>query len=116
MLGKITVGTVWDKLPDDSIEVYIGRSSTNPSPLGNPFIINAVRTREEACGEYEEYLMKEMNQGNPVIIKELNRIATYVVEGHDVLLRCYCKGKQCHGDFLKQLIDEQILEYQARTQ
>jgi hypothetical protein len=111
-LGKISVGTVWNPLPEHE-NVYIGRSSKAPSPLGNPFVINANRTRDEACDQYEEYLMKEMNQGNRAILDELNHIGSMVLEGKQVNLLCYCSGKRCHGAYIRDLISEQILEYEA---
>lgn len=113
-LGKITVGTVWDNIPE-AVPVYIGRATDNPSPLGNPFIINAHRTREEACEQYEEWLTLRLNQGHSATCDEMNRIADLVLEGKHVNLQCYCKHKdlQCHGDLIKQVIDEQILNYHA---
>lgn len=108
MIGKISVGTIWDKVPLNSVGVYIGRSSKHPSPLGNPFIINASRTRKEACEQYEEYLMDKMNQGDREVLTELNRIGSFVLSGKDVILQCYCKGKQCHGRSIKFVLDDAI--------
>ena len=113
MIGKITIGTIWDAIPESSVGVYIGRSSKQPSVLGNPFVINASRTREEACEQYEEYLMDKMNQGDREVLTELNRIGSILLSGKDVLLRCYCKNRLCHGEFIEEVIMDHILEYQA---
>ncbi len=109
MIGTLTVGTIWDK-PLDKVRIYIGRSSKFGSPLGNPFIINGSVSRDEACDAYENYLMEQMNQGNKQVINEMNRIAKLVQSGEDVLLQCYCKHKdlRCHGDFIKQVIDDAL--------
>ena len=120
MLGTITVGTIWNPIPK-AINVYIGRSSKGPSPLGNPYLITYQRTRDEACDMYEDYIMEKLNQGNSEIRDELNRIGSMVLEGKHVHLTCYCKGRgnedrRCHGDFLAQMISERLLEYQAEQE
>ena len=117
MLGKLTVGTIWDNKPD-AVNVYIGRSSKAPSPLGNPWVITAQNSRDVVCDKYEEYIMDQLNTGNTKIKSELNRIGKLLIQGQNVHLTCYCKGKgyedrRCHGDFLKAIVDEKLLDYQA---
>jgi hypothetical protein len=114
-LGKITVGTIWAPIKDAE-NVYIGRSSKHPSPLGNPYPILAHRTRDEACDQYEDYIMEKLNKGDSAIRMELNRIGSMLLKGKNVNLTCYCAPKRCHGEFIKQIIDEQILEYQAKQE
>ncbi len=115
MLGKITIGQVWNPIKGAK-NVYIGRSSKAPSPLGNPYVISAKLTRDDACNKYEEYLVEQLNQGNKIIRAELNRIGSMVLAGQHVNLLCYCKDKRCHGEFIRDLISERLLEYQAELE
>lgn len=109
MVGKITVGTVWDSI-EDAENVYIGRGSKHPSPLANPFVITGSCSRDTACDHYEKYLMNQMNRGDPEILAEMNRIGGLVLAGKHVHLQCYCKHKQlrCHGDFIAQVVNDAI--------
>ena len=108
-VGRICVGVVWNPIKDME-NIYIGRNSKNPSPLANPYIINSQCSREQACKRFEPYLRRELKL-NPEIKAELTRIATLVMTGTDVNLTCYCKGKeekQCHGEYIKQVLDNAI--------
>lgn len=107
MYGKITIGTVWEKV-EGAENIYIGRGSHNPSPLGNPFIINGHNSRDNVCDRYAEYLPSQMNAGNQVILSEMNRIARLIMSGTNVNLQCYCKGKRCHGETIKEIIEDAL--------
>ncbi len=84
-------------------DFYVGRGS----PLGNPKRISHVTSREEAIGYYVDYLTAEIANGNKVIRGELNRIWKAARTG-DVNLVCFCKPQDCHGDFIKKLIEEKL--------
>jgi hypothetical protein len=88
--------------------VYIGR----PSALGNPFPVNAGRTREEAVAEFEIYLQQQMEAGNEAILNELERIGAMVLDdsGEPVCLQCFCAPKACHGDVIRRVIEQAIKE------
>ena len=107
--GTVHVGIVWK--PIDGMEnIYIGRGSHNPSPLGNPYIINGTCSRDEACDKYVAYLRHAI-KNKAAVKSEMIKIAKLVMSGKDVNLLCYCKGKEtkrCHGEFIKQLIDAAV--------
>jgi len=84
---------------DDPSHVYIGRGS----PLGNPFRIEAGRTREQAVAAYIPYLVEASHSSGP-IVEALHDIAARVQKGEHVKLVCYCKPKACHGDVVKSLV------------
>ena len=109
MLGKLTVGVIW-KQPKDKVNIYIGRKNKGlkASPLACPYTINIDHTRDEVIDAYEDYLFKELNQGNKLIVGEMNRISNLLIEGKDVNLICYCvdKGLACHGEIIKEIIDD----------
>ena len=91
----------------DHHHVYIGR----PSVLGNKWSSKSnttaihVSTREEAVALYNKWLRK--NQHRPEIAKALNTIYKLHKQGKVVVLLCWCAPLLCHGDMIKQLIEEQ---------
>lgn len=89
-------------VPTDS-DFYIGRGS----PLGNPAKISERQTRMECIAKYKEHLPRKIAEGDRAIRDELNRIWRAARKG-DVNLVCFCKPEECHGDFIKQLIEEKL--------
>jgi len=95
------------------IDIYIGRGSI----LGNPYThlknstkaTTIVATREEAINLYRDH-MKHMLSGahkdSLEYAQELARIKDLHVNGKIVNLVCFCKPKSCHGDIIKEWIDE----------
>ena len=86
---------------------YIGRGSV----LGNPFshregtrATTKVGTREEAINAYRVWLMEQINESNPKVLKELNRLANILMKDGVLNLRCYCAPKPCHGDVIADII------------
>ena len=86
---------------------YIGRGS----PLGNPFshmsgtkAETQVATREDAIAAYKEYLLEQLQQGNQLIIDEMDRLARIAMSKGKLTLRCYCAPKPCHGDIIKEFL------------
>ncbi len=71
---------------------YIGRGSV----AGNPFKIGRDGSRDEVCDKYEAYL-----EANPALKRE---VIDYC-KGAD--LKCFCKPKRCHGDYLLRISNEE---------
>ena len=80
--------------------VYIGR----PSPLGNPFLIGKDGTRDEVIEKYRFWLPKNL-KSDTRIRREFQSIKKLSEEG-DVNLICWCAPEKCHGDIIKELIEE----------
>lgn len=80
---------------------YIGR----PSVLGNPFPISLGRTR--CIRDYEFWIYEAIPANNKPIRAELARLAKIATLG-DLNLICWCAPKACHGDIIKQIIEEMI--------
>lgn len=74
----------------EDFDVYIGRGSK----WGNPFIIGISGSRLEVIAMYREYITA--SEGLIYDLKELK----------GKRLGCYCKPLPCHGDVLKELVDE----------
>jgi hypothetical protein len=91
---------------------YIGRGS----PLGNPFshlarssALYFVATREEAILNYRTWFKQKIKEDDPVIMKELNRFIE-IAKKRDLYLKCNCKPKSCHGDIIKEYIEDVLGE------
>jgi hypothetical protein len=95
-------------LPNE-VDFYIGRGS----PLGNPYdwrgskhpdVKYQVRDRAAAISSYRDYLEFEINDGNPKICDEINKLVTLKFQGKTTNLVCYCCPDACHGDFIKEVV------------
>lgn len=70
--------------------VYIGRGSQ----WGNPFVIGRDGTREEVIEKYSTWI-----RAGSFLLERLS-----VLKGKDLV--CFCAPLPCHGDVLKELLDE----------
>lgn len=85
------------------LDIYVGRGS----PLGNPKPITHLTTREEAIYYYKGYICEKIEKKDLTICQELNRIYRLAKRG-DVNLVCFCVPDDCHGNFIKQLIESKL--------
>lgn len=86
----------WAK--DNNTYKFIGRSMHNLG-WGNPYEIGKDGNREEVCDSYEHYFERKL---------QLNSQIRVALKGK--VLGCYCYPKQCHGDFLASLVNDDIGE------
>ena len=85
--------------------IYIGRGSA----LGNPYVIGKDGTRDEVCDKYEEWFIKQVaSEGSTAFFRQLEIIRDQARDGY-ASLGCFCKPQRCHGDFIKQYIEENLL-------
>ena len=81
----------------EDYDVYIGRpnpeNNWEESKWGNPFKIGPDGTREEVLQKYRAWAVHQ-----PELLNDLHEL-----EGK--ILGCWCKPKDCHGDFLAILAD-----------
>lgn len=86
--------------------VYVGR----PSALGNPFKLKeagGTYTRDESVDAYEPYLRKKINEKDPTICAELNRLYKLAKAG-PVDLQCFCAPLRCHADVIRKVLLEKL--------
>lgn len=100
---NITIGTIWDKPEPNVTMVYIGRQG-KPLPeymvnanLGNPFTVEEYG-RTTAIRLYK--VLIECNHDN---IQE--RIKSLLNYGTNIKLCCFCKDKLCHGQVIKEFLE-----------
>ena len=72
-------------------DIYIGRGSK----WGNPFKITKKKSRDMVCDMYVDYFF---DIGLIHSIHELK----------DKVLGCHCKPERCHGDFLADIVNNNI--------
>lgn len=111
---KITVVNKRTHAPTEN-DFYVGRGSL----LGNPFTSKSlgetkakfeVKSREEAISKYKEYLDGEVENNNKPICDKLNEIYTSALK-NDINLVCYCKPNDCHGDYIKNIVNSKIINF-----
>lgn len=88
----------------DRYNTYIGRAGHNMDGYyGNPHIIgycklcNRVHDREDALKEYKIYFDKRIKE-DPDFILAIRLLK-------DRILGCFCKPLDCHGDIIKEYLD-----------
>lgn len=93
---------------------YIGRGS----PLGNPYshrqgtkAEHVVPTVEDAITAYRAWLIARIQDGDGVVVPELDRLAQIALNTGTLNLRCYCAPKPCHGEVIKEVILTVLKEY-----
>ena len=91
-------------------KIYIGRYNgklkLKASPLSNPCWISETRTRNDVIALYKSLLWKSIKayRDNGVVgerMAELIRISKL----NNVVLTCYCKPLDCHGDVVVAAIN-----------
>jgi len=103
MIGEIRVVNKY-KEPDHQ---YIGRGSV----LGNKFKVGTQQgwDRDHVIGLYRDWLRHQVNLvKNPVVLTELRRLYRLALV-QDVNLGCFCSPQACHGDVIKEFLDEQLM-------
>lgn len=89
-----TVANIRDGIPLNS--VYIGRAGRGfDGKWGNPIMIGAVVQREQALDQYRHWLSNRLIM-EPDFLEPLR----------NKTLLCFCKPLACHGDVIKEFLDE----------
>ena len=96
----IIIGKKWDHKAE-----YIGRGS----PLGNPFNMRNPSERDDVCEKYEKWFYTRIDERDPNVINELSRLINLARQG-DLILGCFCSPKRCHGETIKNYMDNIMIE------
>lgn len=95
--------------PTDN-DVYVGRGS----PLGNPYACNGsshhqvthhLSNRNECVDAFTHHLKKKIDERDPDICHAINNIIIKHLKGGDVNIVCYCSPDRCHGDIVKNYVE-----------
>lgn len=90
-----------------------GERICRPSPLGNPWShlkyakAIYVPSRKEALENYRIWLPEQLEKSTPQR-QEFVRLLRHILLIGDLNLLCHCKPADCHGDFIKQLLEQAL--------
>jgi len=86
-------------------EEYIGRNN-NGSLLMNPFHIGRNGNRIQVIDLYKIYLRERYINSEKfrIYLHTLAKIADLGI----LILKCHCKPRACHGDFIKEVLENII--------
>ena len=79
---------------------YVGR----PTKLGNPFAITPTQTRNLTIERYRIWLYDALKYNDPIILKELDRLFSILIETQSLNLLCWCSPKPCHAEVIKEVL------------
>lgn len=107
----IEVINIKQGIPDYTACIYIGRKMPGhpASRLANPFKIKPDGDRPEALQKYREWLEEQMQSDTPAR-QEIYRIIDLQKATGKLLLLCWCKPNLCHGDVVKEIVEQIINE------
>lgn len=86
----------------DEVVINIDR----PHLLCNHFPISAKNCRETCLLAFKIDFELEMKRRSGVRYDEVCRIMDLLLDGKDVILMCWCKPLACHGDTIKEAVEQ----------
>lgn len=85
----------------DNYDVYIGRAGKGTDGyFGNPFRIELGMPRGGTLKKFREYFYNRLKT-DPEFHKRINAL-------QGKTLGCFCKPYPCHGDIIKEYLDNQL--------
>jgi len=93
-------------------DFYIGRGSV----LGNPYYhvdtnhsqaLFKLDTRDECVDAYERYFTESMDD-NDEFSNTIKSLVDKCKRGDDINLVCFCKPERCHGDVIREYLEETL--------
>lgn len=91
-------------------DIYIGRGSdlgNNFSHLQGTKAAYVVGSRQQAIEAFKKDLLSKIEKGDIKVLMALERIVLAAQRG-PVNLVCYCKPYACHGDVIKDLVEQRL--------
>ena len=80
----------------------------NVKPAMELEFIKTTKELVEACKKYEDIFATKIA---PKARIELLRLIHRAINHEPITLVCFCAPKQCHGDYLKKVIDEAVIHF-----
>ena len=84
-------------------QVRIDRASV----LGNPFRMYDESQRDLVCDKYKDYFYNQIKT-NKAFVEELLRLYNIAVKYGKLELYCWCAPKRCHGETIKEFIQNML--------
>lgn len=84
--------------------------------LGNPFFMANEEQRDQVCDDYEVWFYKKLNDNMRSGFKaEIQLMKAALKFGNNICLVCWCSPKRCHGDTIKQYLEDWLEEQHAKN-
>ena len=98
----ITICNLRNRKPRNPWDVKIDRSS----PLGNIFCMAGEAQRNTVCDQYDNWFRQTVLESKQVSSwNELRRLKALYKEYGKLNLFCWCAPKKCHGETIKQWLE-----------
>lgn len=93
-------------------DVYIGRGSIFGNPFdfrcsNHPQVIYHLDSREKCVESYKFHFLK-MLKDDSNFLNGVNDMVEKLKSGGCVNLVCYCAPEKCHGDVIKEYLEESL--------
>lgn len=85
--------------------VYVGR----PSAFGNPFPVDAHRSRRQAIAEFDAWLAARLQHATTQRTRVLH-LANELVFGRRIALSCWCAPDPCHATVVRRVVLQQAVQ------
>lgn len=76
-----------------------------PTPLGNPFKIDAENSRNKVIEQYRGWLLEKLDSDNPTS-RMFVTLLDELQDNECIILICHCAPLRCHGDVIKEFLLE----------
>ena len=100
-MKNITIKNLRFEKPYQEWQVKIDRSSI----LGNPYYMKSENERNTVCEQYETYFYNKIKNNDIRFIAELKRLKKLLEKYNKLELYCWCYPKRCHGETIKQYLE-----------
>lgn len=98
----------------DASFVYIGRPRGNaPLGLGNPFKVGEGYAQGEAVVAFRDHVSAMWRYPDNPVRQQILALAKRSLAGEELKLVCWCKPRACHGDVIKEAVDNLVARWQA---
>ena len=78
------------------------------SPIQNPFVIGVDGDRETTLQKYRDWLCQKLYIDDSPQRREIIRLWIEAREKGSLTLGCWCAPKACHGDVVKELLEQHL--------
>ena len=107
-LGKVTVLGKNCDFPEGTNSRTAFMIQRKTSCLGNPNIRGVHGNKAEVIEAFKIHLDKELEDEHSDISLQMYKFLNLIISGKDVHLKCGCKPAACHGDIIKDKLEQML--------
>lgn len=80
------------------------------SPLGNPFHMEDETQRARVCEYYKVWFNDKVKKQDDTNFLNYLEFIYNKAKNNNIALGCWCSPKQCHGEVIKEYLEEKLNE------